>query len=200
LSGGTLNGALSSVVTTSTPAVTIQQNSNGQALAIQNAFYVNNLGNVGISTLPVIGTQLTVQGTISATSATIVNSTANTLRVTANTTTGGNLTVGGTINAVGDVIAFYTSDKRLKDNIVPITSALAKIDSINGVEYDWNSELQAIHSGHDVGVIAQEIEQVLPEAVVTRDNGYKAVNYDKVIPLLLQAIKELKAEVQALKK
>jgi hypothetical protein len=198
LSGGTLTGALRSVVTTSTPAVTIQQNSNGQALDIQNAFYVNNLGNVGISTLPVIGTQLTVQGTISATSATIVNSTAinstaNTLNVLAD------LTVGGTISAVGDVIAYSTSDNRLKDNIVPITSALAKIDSINGVEYDWNNELQHVHSGHDVGIIAQEIEHVLPEAVITRDSGYKAVNYDKVIPLLLQAIKELKAEVYALK-
>jgi hypothetical protein len=199
LSGGTLTGALSSVVTTSTPAVTIQQNSNGQALAIQNAFYVNNLGNVGISTLPVIGAQLTVLGTISATNATIVNSTANTLNVVANASIGGNATIYGTVSAVGDVIAYCTSDKRLKNNVVPITSALTKIDSINGVEYDWNSELQTTYSGHDVGVIAQEIEQVLPEAVVTRDNGYKAVNYDKVIPLLLQAIKELKAEIQALK-
>jgi hypothetical protein len=111
----------------------------------------------------------------------------------------GDTRINGNLKAVGDVTAYFTSDKRLKDNIKPISSALEKIDSLNGVEYDWNTELQTAHSGHDVGVIAQEVEQVLPEAVVTRDNGYKAVNYDKVIPLLLQAIKELKIEVQTLK-
>jgi hypothetical protein len=111
----------------------------------------------------------------------------------------GDTRINGNLKATGDITAYYTSDKRLKDNIKPISSALEKIDSLNGVEYDWNTELQTVHSGHDVGVIAQEVEQVLPEAVVTRDNGYKAVNYDKVIPLLLQAIKELKAEVEALK-
>ena len=118
---------------------------------------------------------------------------------------GYNLDVTGTVRATGDIyaqgdiIAFFTSDARLKNNIKPIASALDKIDNINGVEYDWNIELQSAHTGHDVGVIAQEIEQVLPEAVETRDSGYKAVNYNKVIPLLLQAIKELKAEVEALK-
>ena len=61
---------------------------------------------------------------------------------------------------------------------------------------------QNVHSfeGHDVGVIAQEIEKVLPEVVTTRDNGYKAVKYEKIIPLLVEAIKELQAEVQELKK
>ena len=130
----------------------------------------------------------------------------STISATGNiTTTGtisaaGNITTAGNINAAGDITAFYTSDKRLKNNIKSITSALDKIEVINGVEYDWNTELQDNHAGHDVGVIAQEIEHVLPEAVTTRKDGYKAVNYDKVIPLLLQAIKELKAEVQLLKK
>jgi Chaperone of endosialidase/Major tropism determinant N-terminal domain len=122
------------------------------------------------------------------------------LDVTGNTRITGTLLTTGAINSQGDITAFYSSDERLKDNIKPITSALDKIDNISGVEYDWNTDLQDVHTGHDVGVIAQEIEQVLPEAVITRDNGYKAVNYDKVIPLLLQAIKELKEEVRVLKK
>jgi hypothetical protein len=105
-----------------------------------------------------------------------------------------------TISSDNDIIAFASSDERLKTNIKPIASALEKIDNINGVEYDWNTDLQPVYNGHDVGVIAQEIEQVLPEAVITRNDGYKAVNYDKIIPLLLQAIKELKVEVQSLKK
>jgi hypothetical protein len=121
------------------------------------------------------------------------------LDVNGNTRITGTLLTTGAINSQGDITAFYSSDARLKTNIKSITSALDKIDSINGVEYDWNTELQDVHTGRDVGVIAQEIEQVLPEAVVTRDTGYKAVNYDKVIPLLLQAIKELKAEVRSLK-
>ena len=56
------------------------------------------------------------------------------------------------------------------------------------------------HEGHDIGVIAQEIEEVLPEIVATRDNGYKAVYYEKLVPLLIEAVKELKAEVDELKK
>ena len=55
------------------------------------------------------------------------------------------------------------------------------------------------NTGHDVGVIAQEIEEVLPEVVQTRDNGYKAVKYEKIVPLLIEAIKELKQEIEELK-
>jgi hypothetical protein len=53
--------------------------------------------------------------------------------------------------------------------------------------------------GHDVGVIAQEIEEVLPEIVTTRESGYKAVKYEKIVPLLIEAVKELKAEVDSLR-
>jgi len=110
-------------------------------------------------------------------------------------------TVSGEIRASGDVTANYSSDKRLKKNIKSISGALDKLSTINGVEFDW-IEKEGVHShkGHDVGVIAQEVEEVLPEVVVTRDNGYKAVNYEKIVPLLIEAIKDLKAEVDELKK
>ena len=110
-------------------------------------------------------------------------------------------TVSGEIRAAGDVTANYSSDKRLKKNIKPLSSALNKLLQISGVEFDW-IEKEGVHShkGHDVGVIAQEVEEVLPEVVVTRDNGYKAVNYEKIVPLLIEAIKDLKAEVDELKK
>ena len=97
------------------------------------------------------------------------------------------------------MVAFSNSDERLKNNIVAIPNALQKLELIQGVEYDWNMERQNVRSGHDVGVLAQEIEQVLPEAVTERENGYKAVSYEKIIPLLIEAIKELKAEVEILK-
>ncbi|CAB5226341.1 Intramolecular chaperone auto-processing domain containing protein [uncultured Caudovirales phage] len=115
------------------------------------------------------------------------------LDVNGNTRISGSLTTTGDINAEGDVTAFTTSDERLKNNITPITSALEKIDRITGVEYDWNTDLQSKRTGHDIGVLAQEIEAIIPEAVTTREDGYKAVNYEKIIPLLIQAIKELKA-------
>ena len=127
--------------------------------------------------------------------------------ITGSIHTSGSLGVGmaasstiGRIDAKNDVVAFSTSDKRLKDNITPIENALNKVSQVQGIEFDW-VEKEGIHGneGHDVGVIAQEIEKVLPEVVTTRDNGYKAVKYEKIIPLLIEAIKELQAEVQELK-
>ena len=101
------------------------------------------------------------------------------------------------INASGDITAFFSSDERLKDNITPIGSAIDKLNTIGGYEFDWNNSSE--HSGHDVGVIAQEIEKVLPEVVVTRGNGYKAVRYEKIVALLIQAIKEQQSQIDDLK-
>ena len=72
---------------------------------------------------------------------------------------------------------------------------------MQGIKFDWIPK-EGVHGneGHDVGVIAQEIEKVLPEVVTTRDNGYKAVKYEKIIPLLVEAIKELQEEIKELKK
>ena len=109
----------------------------------------------------------------------------------------------GEIRATNNVTAFYSSDERLKDNVQVITNALNKVLQIRGVEFDWNN-LTEPEDGyfvrkHDVGVIAQEIEKVLPEVVGTREDGTKAVKYDRIIPLLIEAIKELKAEIDTLK-
>jgi len=112
----------------------------------------------------------------------------------------------GRIDASNDIVAFSTSDEKLKKYIKPIPNALDKVSQIRGVEFDWKATDQKmrdeVHSfeGHDVGVIAQEIEKVLPEVVTTRDNGYKAVKYEKIVPLLIESIKELKAEIEELKK
>jgi len=114
-------------------------------------------------------------------------------------------TTDGRIDAANDVVAYSTSDKRLKENIKPLDNALDKVMQISGVEFDWKKltekEKETIHGneGHDVGVIAQEVEEVLPEVVTQRDSGYKAVKYEKIVPLLIEAIKELKQEIQELK-
>ena len=103
----------------------------------------------------------------------------------------------GSVEVSGDVTAFSTSDERLKDNVTPIGGAIDKINQIGGYEFDWNNSSE--HSGHDVGVIAQEIEKVLPEVVVDRDTGYKAVRYEKIVALLIQAIKEQQLQIDELK-
>ncbi len=106
--------------------------------------------------------------------------------------------VKGAVSASGDVIAFQSSDERLKDNIQPIESPLEKIFQINGVSFDWNNK-QDLYSGRDVGVIAQEIESVLPEIVQTRESGMKAVRYEKIVALLIEAIKEQQLQIDELK-
>jgi hypothetical protein len=97
-------------------------------------------------------------------------------------------TTAGQLSATGDIIAYSGSDRRLKDNITPIPDALNKVLSISGNTFDWNEKSDK--EGSDVGVIAQEILEVLPEVVTTRDTGYLAVRYEKLVPLLIEAIKE----------
>jgi hypothetical protein len=106
----------------------------------------------------------------------------------------------GRFEASNDIVAYSTSDKRWKNNIVKINSPLEKISQISGVEFDWIED-EPFHGnkGHDVGVIAQEIELVIPEAVQTRESGMKAVQYDKIIPLLIESIKEQQKQIDELK-
>ena len=102
-----------------------------------------------------------------------------------------------TLNATGDITAFFSSDINLKDNIEVIPDAIDKVKKIKGVSFDWNDN--STHSGHDIGVIAQDIEAVLPELVVTRDSGYKAVSYEKIVALLIEAIKDQQLQIDELK-
>ena len=110
----------------------------------------------------------------------------------------GDFRVTGEISATADVVAYYSSDERLKDNVKLIENASEKVAQLRGVEFDWNDK-QTTYEGHDVGVIAQDVEKVLPELVQTRDDGYKAVKYEKIVGLLIEAIKDLQDEVKALK-
>ena len=104
----------------------------------------------------------------------------------------------GLIRSTGDIVAYYSSDERLKDNVKPIENALEKLQKIRGVEFDWNDK-QDVYEGHDTGVIAQEVQKVLPEVVTEREDGMLAVKYEKMMGLLIESIKDLKAEVDELK-
>lgn len=115
-------------------------------------------------------------------------------------------TTAGEIRATNNITAYFTSDIRLKENIQPISNALNKVQQIAGVEYDWTDEYIQSQGGedgyfvrkHDVGVIAQEVEKVLPEVVAERESGFKAVKYERIIALLIEAVKELTIKVNNL--
>ena len=115
--------------------------------------------------------------------------------------TGSNGNLTGYLRVAGDITAYYSSDRRLKDNIQPIESPLEKVSKLGGYSFDWiPTENIHINEGHDIGVIAQEVEEILPEVVITRDNGYKAVQYEKIVALLIEANKELKERIEKLEK
>ena len=107
----------------------------------------------------------------------------------------------GRIDASNDIVPFSSSDLRLKENIKNIESPIEKVKKLNGIEFDWIKELEEHHgySGHDTGVIAQEVQDVLPTAVRTNASGYLAVRYEKLIGLLIEAVKEQQAEIDYLK-
>lgn len=105
------------------------------------------------------------------------------------------LHVVGNIKATGTITP---SDQRYKQNILPLRSALEKVRQLRGVSYDWNRtaypEMQ-FAAGTQVGFIAQEVEQVLPEAVHKSSSGMYSMNYTAVIPLLVEAVKEQQEQV-----
>ena len=111
------------------------------------------------------------------------------------------LASGGTFHADGDIVAFSStvaSDMNLKENITDTKYGLDTVMQLRGVEYDWKRK----DMGHDVGVLAQEVEEVIPELVKDVDGlrgKFKAVDYNKLVPILIESIKELKTEVDSLK-
>ena len=112
-------------------------------------------------------------------------------------TTSDGVKVTGQLSATDDVIAFSTSDLRLKENISPIENALNMINSLSGNTFDWKAG--QLNKGMDTGILAQEVEALgLPGITQTRDNGTKAVRYDRLIPVLIEAIKELTEKVNTL--
>ncbi len=113
----------------------------------------------------------------------------------------------GEIRATNEVTAYYSSDERLKENIQEIGAALYKLRKVRGVMFDWKDEVIEKRGGEDnyfvrkrdTGIIAQEIEQVLPEVVAVREDGYKAVRYEKLAGIIIQAINELADDVEEIK-
>ena len=109
----------------------------------------------------------------------------------------GGVGIGGALNVGGDITAFSSSDVTLKENITPIQNAVDKVLSISGNTFRWNEK--SVYNGEEgTGIIAQEIEALeLPGVTETRQDGTKAVRYDRLVPLLIEAIKELDGKIKS---
>ena len=110
----------------------------------------------------------------------------------------GKIHTNSSIYAGGDIHAknhLEHSDERLKQNIQPLASSLAKLAQLRGVSFKWKDEPQ----DNQIGLVAQEVEKILPEIVSTDSEGYKSIAYGKLTAVLLEAIKELQQQVEELK-
>lgn len=125
--------------------------------------------------------------------------------INGNTTIDGDTLVSGNISATGDIVSFITSDSRLKNDQTPISGSLQKISTLDPIEFNWSKQ-QNTYIGRDIGLIAQQVKAIAPEIVTKRPDGYLAMKYDKMVPLLVGAIQdqqkiidEMRSEIEELK-
>jgi len=131
---------------------------------------------------------------------TLSNSTASTTKTTGALIVTGGVGISGALNVGGDVVAYASSDERLKDNIELISNPIEKVQSLKGVTWNWNDNADELQQSlPNVGVIAQDVEKVLPQLVTDRDNGFKGVDYAKLTGLLIEAIKDQQKQIDELK-
>jgi hypothetical protein len=215
-SAGTITASLSGNATTSSSTT----GNAATATALQTARTIGGVSFDGTANISLPGVDTAGNQDTSGNAATATSATTATTATTANGLNTGNdyqvnsLGVGtagsattGEIRATDNITAYYSSDARLKENVAPIGDALDKLDMIRGVTYDWTDSYIEAKGGedgyfvrkNDVGVIAQEIERVLPQLVAENNQGFKAVRYERLVALLIEAVKELRAEVKALK-
>jgi hypothetical protein len=164
----------------------------GTDITISNADGVSGNITIASTAAPVAGTGVTVSGkTVSIGQAVGTTDTV----------------LFGTVRSSNEVVAYYSSDRKLKENITDIPDALAKVNHIGGKLFDWTDEYISKAGGEDnyftqksdFGVIAQDVEEVFPVAIRHREDGTLAVDYQKLCALAFAAIKELNKEVELLK-
>tara|TARA_B100000927_G_C16077943_1_gene313914 strand:- start:14 stop:493 length:480 start_codon:yes stop_codon:yes gene_type:complete len=132
---------------------------------------------------------------------TLTNNIASSNKTTGALVVTGGVGISGALNVGGDITAFASSDESLKENLVAIPNAIAKVRTITGYTFKWKADTgyDYLNGKTDTGIIAQQVEALgLPGITSTRDDGTKAVRYDRLVPLLIEAIKELDARVKTL--
>ena len=165
--------------------------SGGGAVALGSSVTLTNAG----VTSAVAGTGVSVSGATGAVTISIGQSVA-----TSATPTFAGLTINGAITATGDITAYYSSDRRFKSNIELIPNALDKVSKLNGVTWTWNDDVNEVtKTTPNTGLIAQEVQEVLPEVVMEREDGHLGLDYSKMVGLLVEAIKEQQKQIDELK-
>jgi hypothetical protein len=176
--------------------------------ASASTFYpvINSATSGTVTSANVSSTKLTFQPSTGRLSSTVLLATGG--AAAASTTTGalivtGGVGISGALYVGADIYSYASSDIRLKENLSKIDNSLEKLCKISGYQYHWNKIAQEMYperTMQDVGVIAQEVKEIVPSAVAEREDGYLAVRYDKLIPLLIEAVKSLKAEIEDMKR
>ena len=156
-------------------------------------------GGIGIGGASNFGDVVTLSKS-SGTSLAVSSNQASSSKTTGAVTVVGGVGISGALNVGGDITAFSSSDVCLKKNISPISNAIDKVRSISGNTFTWNEK--SVYNGKEgTGIIAQEIEALeLPGVTETREDGTKAVRYDRLVPLLIEAIKELDGKIKSLER
>jgi hypothetical protein len=176
-----VNATFSSAMQSNTASVT------GQAV-------VGSLSSQGsIQGTTITGTTGTFSGGINITGGNLVTSAAGDING------GKNLNLAGNAYVTGEVHSSSASDIKLKSNLKKISNPLKKLSVISGYEFDWN-EHDERNGQHDIGLVAQEVKQVLPEIVEEKANDTLGVKYDKMIPLLVECIKDQQKQIEYLAK
>ena len=112
----------------------------------------------------------------------------------------GTLHVSSVIRSANDVVAYYSSDERLKKNIKTIENPIEKVKKLRGVEYEWNDKQDIYEEGtKDSGIIAQDVKEVLPQLVKEREDGHLGVRHDRLVGLLIESVKEQQKQIEELK-
>jgi hypothetical protein len=223
----TATGTISGFATLTGSSTTTTTNTNANNTVIATTGFVKNVLNSGNTfSIGVVDGVVTsgsysdpawitalagskIIGNITGTSANITNFIINQNLSTSSSVQFNSLGVGTAVGATGEIratnnITAYYSDDRLKTRLGNIENALAKVMSLNGFQYEANETAQAL--GYtvrpEIGLSAQEVQAVLPEVVVPApiDEQYLTIHYERVIPLLVEAIKELKKEFDSIRK
>ena len=181
-------------------AITIRTNSTGEGLCLginaDNSSYIYNsaAGNEGLRLSGISSARDTGHVFISGSGDVGIGKTPSVALEVAGTIS------GSLINSSGDVVAFNASDERLKDNIEIIKEPIEKIQQLRGVEYQWNGLQNTYPSGSlDSGIIAQDVQKVLPQLVKERGDGYLGVRQERLVGLLVESIKDQQEQINELK-
>jgi len=182
-------GALGSGNLTVTGTGSISGNLTASALILAGTYFKVST-NPGSGTIP---TNYVFQGLTESTSKSFAFAINDALWVTDNAFFDANITC---------VALTQTSDRKYKKNIVPIENSLQKVLSLNGVIFDWNKDVVTSKKFDDkknIGFIAQDVEEIIPEVVTTDENGDKSINYGNITSVLVEAIKEQQKQIEELK-